>query len=71
MYDDPELYLQGLINEIEMARAKARTKIYRMNAKISNRTVDYVKRYFVGLGYDVETKKCMSCKGTWDIIIFF
>lgn len=67
-----EKYLQSVLNEIERLKQKGVHTLYRINDKIADETAIYVKNYIQKQqGYQIEIKKCMSCKKTWDIIIFF
>ena len=65
-------YLDSILAKIDTARAKNKPGIYLMNAKIPDNTAKFLVRYFTGsYAYEVDAKKCMSCKGTWDIMITF
>lgn len=68
-----EEYLQKLLNEIAEAKALKRKGIYRMDEKVSDKTVKYLREYFAPLypQYLFETHKCARCKHSWDIIILF
>jgi len=65
-------YLETIILEIEKAKALKKHGIYKINTKIGDNTAKYIKRYFENNSdYDIDIKKCMSCIGTWDILITF
>ncbi len=65
-------YLDSIIKEIEEAKLKGKRGIYKMNVKVRDNTAKYVKRYFENnYDYGIDIRKCMACKGTWDILITF
>ena len=69
---EEEQYLEGLLGEIERRKSEGSKYLYRINSKITNEVAHYVENYFKdNPSYIIETRYCMSCKGTWDIIITF
>lgn len=65
-----EELLAEILKEIENTKSRGGHYVYRINEKISNSSVDYISRYFKNMpGYTFDSKKCMSCKGTWDLMI--
>lgn len=72
VYSDREGYLQGLYLEIEQNKKEGKGGVYRINANITDEVGQYIKAHFIdNPHYIVETKKCMSCKQSWDIMILF
>lgn len=67
-----EAYVSGLRADIEKAKARGRTTVYRIRARIANSTANYVKEYFSAIpNYIVDVKPSCDCKNTWDIAILF
>jgi len=67
-----ENYLQKLLSQIDRLKKENKKSLYIMNAKISPSTRKYLESYFNGnLLYDATFKFCASCKGTYDIVIYF
>jgi len=67
-----ESYLQGLLDEIERAKANGKRSVYRISTKISPDIAKYVENYFKNnLSYTIEIKFCRNCKNTYDIVIHF
>lgn len=67
-----EEYLQGILAEIETARGKKSRGIFRINARIPDSYAQRIKKHFAGNPhYDVELRKCKTCRKTWDILIYF
>jgi hypothetical protein len=67
-----EEYLQSLLSEIKRLKEQGRKGLYKINANIPDNTAKYITEYFTGrTDYTFESRRCMNCKGTWDIIIVF
>ena len=67
-----EDYLQKLLSQIDRKKAENKKSLFIMNAKISPSTAKYSQDYFdADLSYDATFRFCKSCKGTYDIMIFF
>ena len=65
-------YLQGLLGEIERIKTNGGKALYRVNDKMSENTVKYIKSYFATAPeYNLEIRKCYQCTNTWDVIITF
>lgn len=70
--NEQETYLQKTLKEIDRLKSNNRKILFKASEKISDSIALYVKDYFEKQhGYTIEMKKCMSCKNSWDIIIFF
>ena len=69
---DGNLYLQGLLAEIEQLKSRKRAGLYRINDMVADRAVLYAQAYFKGsLEYVMDARKCARCTNKWDIIITF
>ena len=67
-----EIYLQGILDEIERAKTKNKRSICRINAKISPDIAKYIENYFKNdPSYTIEIKFCRNCKNIYDITIRF
>jgi len=67
-----EIYLNSLLSEIGRVKERGGKGIYRINDKIEDRAIDYVRNYFLGSPeYDAVFYKCPACLGTWDVTITF
>jgi hypothetical protein len=65
-------YLEKLLSELETAKSQGRNGIYKINEKISDDIGVQVKEYFENKPeYYANIRKCMTCNGTWDILIKF
>lgn len=72
MGNSKEEYLAGIIAEINTTKERGKNAIYRCNAKIPDEWAEFAKNYFTTQTlYRSEFRKCETCKGTWDILIFF
>lgn len=60
-------YLLKILNEIKVNKKH----IYKINELVSDKDVEALKIYFSDKPeYSVDFRKCLSCKNTWDIIIY-
>lgn len=66
-----QAYLNEMIKEAEWRKSNDKTGLYRINARISHNTAELVRSYFTKPGYRIEIKQCLSCKGTYDLLVFF
>ena len=67
-----EAYLDRTLYNIERLKLKNKKSLYLINSKISSSTAKYIKDYFdASPEYRIEIKFCVSCKNTYDIIIYF
>lgn len=65
-------YLEKLLAELEQSKSQGRNGIYKINEKLADDIGVQVKQYFEGNPeYHADIRKCMSCQGTWDILIKF
>ena len=70
MYAVPEEYVQGLLAEIERAKAKGLTTVYRINDKILKNVASYTKTFFFDKPqYNLDMTPCAKCTNQWDVII--
>lgn len=70
MSEEIDKYLENILSEIERTLARGVKSIYRINDKASNAEMEVVKRYFANHPkYYFEVRKCIRCRGTWDVII--
>lgn len=53
---------------IRLKNVKRKT-LYLISAEMTTDTAKAVVKHFKDEGYSVESKKCLSCKNSWDIII--
>jgi len=66
----PEEYVQGLLAEIESAKAKGLTTVYRISDKMSKNVASYTKRFFFDKPqYNLDMTSCARCTNKWDVII--
>jgi len=69
---DGNLYLKGIIEEIDNIKIKGGKALYRINDKVTDRAVLKVKEYFTkNPEYTIQLKKCARCTHNWDVIITF
>lgn len=69
---DANIYLQGLLKEIEYLKSKKRSGLYRINDEVSDRVIRNVQRYFTDKPeYEMSARKCARCSNKWDVIITF
>ena len=67
-----EEYLNEILKEIELKKLQRKHIIYRINNKLTDQVVGFVKTYFNDKKeYDVEFIKCKKAKNVWDLIILF
>lgn len=60
-------YLLKILDELKINNGR----IYKINENITDIEANVVRSYFLDKPeYYVELKKCLSCKNTWDIIIY-
>ena len=65
-----ELYLNGIIIELERNRLAGKKHLYRINEKYTPEMLSLVDRYFKdNSSYVFEKRICQSCLHTWDLII--
>jgi len=66
----PGEYVQGLLTEIERAKQRGSTSIYRVGDRIPKNVSNYTKVFFSDKPeYTLEMKPCARCTNKWDIII--
>lgn len=77
MIEDFDLYLQQLIEKINIQKSKKKTSIYEMDVEFisidkRNEICPRIKDYFNKFGMRVEIRYCQQCGGRKaDIIITF
>ena len=65
-----EEYFQGIVDHLARLEEKKIRYLYRINEKVPDEYIRGLIRHFSTTDkYSIETKKCMSCKNTWDVII--
>lgn len=69
---DRDSYIEGLLIEIEILKAKGRHSLYRINDEIPEDIAFYVEEYFANkTSYKVNVKKCLLYENSYDIMITF
>jgi len=69
---NPDEYVKALLTEIEQKKTSGLKGFFRLNDRVPDYVVDYAKNYFaVNTSYSIEFRKCKSCLGTWDLLVFF
>lgn len=64
---DSELYLQGLLAELEKKQKKA---VFRVNDQITDSVAGFLRTYFKDKPeYYLELRKCAACKNSYDVIL--
>jgi hypothetical protein len=65
-------YVEKLLKEIELAKAKGRRGVFKMREKLSTQTATYARDYLTAhTQYRIEFRKCPACAFEWDIVIIF
>jgi hypothetical protein len=70
---EQEEYILKIDKEIGLAELSGKAGLFKISEKVSDSIVYYLIDYLKNKYPDflVETKKCLSCVNTWDILIFF
>jgi len=67
-----ELYLQGILREIEELKSKKRNGLLRQADVTTRRCIQLVERYFSDKPeYELSIHKCKSCSNVWEVVITF
>ena len=70
--NNPQEYLDSLLQEIETTKAKGGSGIFKIREKLTDRVAMYAKRYLEdNTPYRVDIRKCPACAFEWDIVIIF
>jgi hypothetical protein len=68
-YDE---YLQGLLRELEGAKAKHAIGVFRISDRLNKDTPKLLERYFKNSdSYILEIHKCNRCTDKYDVMITF
>lgn len=62
-------WITELTEDIVRLKNVGRKTLYLISAEMTNAIATGVVNHFKEAGYTVESKKCSSCKNSWDIII--
>jgi len=62
-------WITELTEDIIRLKNVNRKTLYLISAEMTTDIATAVIKYFKDAGYVVESKKCASCKNSWDIII--
>ncbi len=62
-------WITELTEDIIRLRNAGRKTLYLISAEMNTETANGVVKHFSDQGYTVESKKCQSCKNSWDIIL--
>ncbi len=62
-------WIAELTNDIARLKGVNRKTLFLISAEMTNEIATAVVKHFKDVGYTVESKKCSSCKNSWDIII--
>lgn len=70
--NNPQEYLNNLLQEIETAKTSGKTGIFKMREKLTDQVATHAKKYLeTQTQYRVEFRKCPACAFEWDIVIIF
>ena len=65
-------YLQQILEDINVLKAKGKKGLFRINEKMSVETSRAIENHFKGNpDYDVEIHRCVNCTDSYDIMISF
>lgn len=62
-------WITELTEDIIRLKNVNRKTLYLISAEMNTDIATAVVKHFKDEGYSVESKKCLSCKNSWDIII--
>lgn len=62
-------WITELTEDIVRLKNVGRKTLYLISAEMTNEVATAVVKHFKDNSYIVESKKCLSCKNSWDIII--
>lgn len=69
---DQDVYLQGLLEQIEVLKSRGRRSLYRMNDEVSQEIIDYAEEYIKSnTDYKITIKKCLLYENSFDVMIVF
>ena len=69
---DQDVYLQGLLEQIEVLKSRGRRSLYRMNDEVSQEIIDYAVEYVKSnTDYKITIKKCLLYENSFDVMIVF
>jgi hypothetical protein len=71
--NEQEEFTLAFMKDLENQKKLGKNGFFKINEKVSDSNVFYLKAYLQKNypAYRVETRKCVSCLNTWDILIFF
>lgn len=62
-------WITELTEDIIRLKEHGRKTLYLISAEMNTEIANGVVKHFSDQGYIVESKKCRSCKNSWDIIL--
>lgn len=62
-------WIEELESDILRLKNKGRKTLYLISGEMNTETANGIIKHFADQEYDVKSKKCLSCKNNWDIII--
>lgn len=62
-------WIEELESDIIRLKSYGRKTLYLISAEMNTETANGIVKNFLDQGYIVESKKCLSCKNNWDIIL--
>lgn len=72
MSDNPQEYLNYILDEIAAAKAAGRNGVFKIREKLTDQVGIYVRDYLAAnTPYRIDMRKCPQCAFEWDIIIIF
>lgn len=62
-------WITELTEDIVRLKSVNRKTLYLISAEMTTDIATAVVKHFKDAGYTVESKRCLTCKNSWDIII--
>lgn len=62
-------WITELTEDIIRLKKAGRKTLYLISAEMNTETSNGIVKHFSDQGYDVESKKCGSCRNKWDLIL--
>lgn len=72
MSDNPQEYLNAILEEIDAAKGAGRNGVFKIREKMTDYVGNYVRDYLIAnTPYRIDMRKCPQCTFEWDVIIIF